>query len=157
MYAEKEVGRYKEDVEDWKQDHDALSRDCWLWEDIVAKANFVFQRIILLDQDVREAEFSGKFSRQQSFEDFDRRLTELLREWAEVSAQLEPHVARLASTYGEVDGGQTFLSNFAEARAMLTPDDGFFNHEKLVEMRDGAVDVFRSGHAEPMFDDARVE
>ena len=156
-YAEKEVDRYKEDVEDWKQDHDDLSKDCWLWEDIAAKADFVFHRIILLDQDVREAEFSGKFSRQGSFVDFDRRLTDLLRGWVEVSAQTEPHVVRLASVYCRVDGGHEFLSNLAEARAILTPDNDFFNHDKLIEMRDCSVDTLRSGLAEPMFDDVCVE
>ena len=89
------MGRYRDDVDVWKQDHDSLARDCWLWEDLVAKANFVFQRIILLDQDVREAELAGQLEATQSFADLESMVEELMRNWVEVSAEIEPQVKQL--------------------------------------------------------------
>ena len=58
-YAAKEVGRFSEDIEDWKQEHEKLT-DCWFWEDMIAKANFLFGRIIDLDLDIQEAIFGEK-------------------------------------------------------------------------------------------------
>ncbi len=154
QYAEKEMDRYREDVEAWKLDHAHLSRDCWPWEDLIAKAVFMYERILLLDEDLREAYFAGAELTPESFAAHENSVRTLLQAWTFVSAQLEPHVRRLIGTYGEVAGGKAFFQSLEEAKAILTPDDKFFVHHKLVELRDDAIDAHRAGELHPVFDDA---
>ena len=36
-FAKREVGRYQEDVDDWKPELDQRNTEFWVWEDLVAK------------------------------------------------------------------------------------------------------------------------
>lgn len=74
-YARRGVERYREDVDDWKRRHDSLATHCWMWEDVVLKANLTF--------------------------------------------------------------------NIRQAKAILTPDDEYFCGDKLVSIRDEAIDAHR--------------
>ncbi len=40
---------YNQEVEQWKQDHDAVADDCWFWMDKIDDANHLFKRIMRFD------------------------------------------------------------------------------------------------------------
>jgi hypothetical protein len=149
-YAEKEVDRYKVDVRDWKTKHSDLAERCWPWEDLAAKANFLFGRILDLDTDVQEEILAG---RMEYDAEFDNKLRGLLREWLEVSEDVLPHLVRLEAEYEVIDGAAQLRDNIEQARAILTPDDQLFRAERLVELRDAAIDAHRRGMTESLLDD----
>jgi len=149
-FAKKEVVRYRADVEDWKAEHDQLTADCWVWEDLVAKANFIFGRILDLDTDIQESVLAG----QAEFDEAtDRNLREVLGQWSEVSLVVLHHAVRLEKTYGDVDGAQVLRANIEQAQSILTADSEFFSSERLVELRDTAIEAHRSGQTESLYGD----
>lgn len=153
QFAEREVERYRNDIEGWKENLDDLAQDCRDFEDVVAKANFVYGR--LLDLDMRLQEFAFKAEGEVDLNGIGK-LQVIFREWLEVSQEFLPHVLRLEEKYGSVEGGTEFRANVKEARASLTPDDRFFNGDKLAELRDAAIDDFRAGLTEPLLDDEPI-
>lgn len=146
-FAEREVDRYQEDVNAWKPEHDPLNTDFWIWEDLVAKANFIFGRILELDTDIQEGVLTGKF---EFDEEADVKVRDLLRQWSEVSVKVLQHVVQLEKLFGDVEGAQVLRANMKQAQSMLTPDSEFFNSEQLVELRDAAIEAHRSGQTEPL-------
>lgn len=149
-FAEKEVKRYRDDVEGWKKLHDDLQEDCWIWEDLIAKANFIFLRYLKLDHDIQQAILTSVIDYS---EETEQEMWTLLRDWLDISRQLIPQVDRLKQSYGSVDGSEDLLRNVKEAEAMLTPDDEFFSGDKLVSLRDRAIEDHRSGETRTLLDD----
>jgi hypothetical protein len=145
--AEREVIRFRDDViqQDWKQQHDALSEDCWAWEDLIAKANFLFDRIMDVDTDIQEYVLTNHLEYDAALQEKLRSLTE---DWLNISIQLIPHVERLEQEYGEVEGGHKLRENLSEANGILTDDRDFFGGEDLARMRDEAIDAHRAGRTE---------
>jgi len=147
-YAEKEISRFRDDVEDWKRDHHQVQA-CWAYEDLVAKANFLYTRIIDLDQDIRE---SFLLQGCEFNPELDRDLSNILSNWLAASLEILPHVGALEKEYSGLDGGDDFRRNVKEAQSILTPDSEFFVGDALIELRDQAVDAHRSGLTEPLLD-----
>jgi len=141
-------------VEDWLGRLDEHGPDGWPWEDLIDKANHLFERMIAFDMSLREAAFSDKLSGEAEYVELDSKLGELFRSWLRVSERIAPLVSQFRREFIEVDGEKAFLQNVERAQGMATPDDQFFVADKLVELRDSAVDAVRSGDVEPMFDDA---
>jgi hypothetical protein len=146
-FAQKEVDRFHGDVDSWKLLHDDLQHECWLWEDLIAKGNFLFTRILDLDTDIQESVLSGA---DEFDPDLDCKIHKILAEWLEVACEIEPHILRLRNQYGTVDGGDELKSHIREARGILTPDNDFFAGDKLAELRDRAIEDNRAGLTEPM-------
>jgi hypothetical protein len=151
-YTGKEVARYKEDVEVWKRDHDAVAADCWEGEDLIAKANFLFDQI--LRQDVRLQRYIlGEGGRDDS--DPQDGLRRVLLDWMSASLRVVPYGERLQREYGGVEGLDVLRENLSQAKSMLTPDDEFFDPDRLSPLRDEAIDAHRLGLTEPLPENER--
>lgn len=148
-YAAKEVHRFQHDVEDWKSAHDELANDCWVWEDLIARANSLFQRIIQLDAYVREAVLAGQIDFDPETEE---KVTNLLKDWLEISLELVPIAERLKTEYGAVEGLTELQDKIGQAKAILTPDPVFFGTDELAKLRDEAIEDHRSGQTEPLLE-----
>jgi hypothetical protein len=153
-YAKEEVHRFHEDVGLWKESHDHLAEDRWIWEDIIAKANFLFGRIIDLDADIQEQIFAGRIDLDLRS---DEEIREILQNWLAVSFQVVPHAERLEREYGVVDGANALRGNIDQAKKILTPDEVYFRDDKLVSLRDLAIEAHRSGLTEPLLDNGQDE
>ncbi len=146
-FAKIEVDRYQDDVNARKPEHDPRNTDSCVWEDLVAKANFLFGRILELDSDIQECVLSGK---SEFDEATDSMVRDVLRQWGEVSLDVLQHVVGLENVYGDLEGAQVLRANVKQARSILTPDSEFFNSEQLVELRDAAIEAHRSGQTESL-------
>ena len=143
-YNQKQIGRLREDVEAWKREHDTLADDCWAIEDMIDDMNLIFDRFQRIDIDVQRHFLSGS--------DFDAKWDESIRaslsDWLEVASALMADVGGLERQYGKIAGTDALNENIRAVRGILTPDDGFFSSEALVELRDHAVDSHRAGATE---------
>lgn len=151
-FAHKEVERYRDDVDDWKQAHDALSNDCWVWEDLIAKASFLYRRMLILDEELQKfllAEPAADGSLQAA-------LRNVLAEWLNTSLLCTGYTDRVRKLHGQVRGAEELIANIKEAQAILTPDDVFFDDPEMWSMRDEAVASHRAGETEPLLDDECV-
>jgi hypothetical protein len=154
QYTETEVDRYKDDVETWKEDHDALARDCWVWEDLIGKANHLFSRILDLDIQVQDYLFKNCNDVKPDFHEKPR---ELLRLWLAVSLKVVPRGERLQKDYNsKTDGLGELKEHIEEAKSILTPDDEFFDTDRLSQLRDEAIADHRSGLTEPLLENERI-
>ncbi len=151
-FAKREASRYREDIESWKADHDALANGCWVIEQLIAVANRNLDRFIAFDASVRKASRAGVISESQ-YDYFDSKSVELLEQWLETSRVIAPEVRRLLDAYGAVDGADEFFRRIREVEAMLATDDEFFDSEEIADLRDAAIDAARRGDVEPAFDD----
>lgn len=149
-YAEREVDRYKGDVQDWKRAHDDLAERCWPWEDLAGKANLIFGQILKLDNDVQADVLTGLIEFDP---EMDQRITKVLEEWLKVSCEVFPHLAQLKQEFGHVDGADEMRRNIRQATAILTPDANYFQGDELVRLRDEAVEAYQTGQTEPLFGD----
>ena len=153
-FAEREVGRFVEDIQDWKQRHDEVAKNCWPLEDLVAKANYVFVRIMGLDTDIQEGVLNGQIEFDPLL---DEQIRSLLKRWHDISREVLPHVERLNQEYQAIDGSSDFRENFDQARMILTPDLDLFLDERLIVLRDAAIEAHRSSLTEPLLNHGRAE
>jgi len=148
--AEREVARFRDDVileENWMRQHAELADKCRLLEDLVAKANFLFERIMDLDTEIQESSLSRQCEETTGFQ---RQVRDLVADWRNTCLQMTPYLDRLAAEYGGIEGAAKLRENLSEARGILTDDREFFAGDELVHARDKAIDDFRAGLAEPM-------
>ena len=153
-YAKREVARYHDDVEDWKKEHDELRKKCWPWEDLVGKANWIFDQVLDVDLNIREAVFKGEIGFDAQLEE---RVYDVLRQWLEVSIVVTSHIDRLEKEYGSVEGGREFRRRISQAQAMLTPDSKFFGDENLARLRDKALEANARGLTERLLNNGCAE
>jgi hypothetical protein len=117
--AEKEIVRFREDLEDWKRRHQELAEDCWFWEDMAGKANYVFQQI------ARSAPYIQKLAEEQNdavVREVYVRNRHVLKAWLEMAQRVRREMERLESEYGEVSGAESLREHVAEAeRKLHTP------------------------------------
>jgi hypothetical protein len=146
-FTQKEVGRYQEDVEEWKQAHESLRRDCWFWEKLIGKANRLFNQILDLDSDIRESVFSGEITAQEE-ERLHKEVVSLVQQWLQISQDFLRQVVRLEGEYGVVEGAQELRQHIKDAEGILTSDEQFFQGDELARLRDQAIDDHRAGRTE---------
>lgn len=147
-FAKREVGRYQEDVDDWKPELDQRNTEFWVWEDLVAKANFLFGRILELDTDIQEGVLTGKTEFDEAV---DGQVRDVLRQWNEVSVTVLQQVVGLVTTSGDEEGAQVLRANVKQAQSILTSDSEYFSSEQLVQLRDAAIEAHRSGQTESLY------
>ena len=145
-FALKEVDRYREDVDGWNRGEDEQAIDDRVLEDLIAKANFLFGRILKLDEEIQGFLLANPIA--------DRRLQDALRNvlagWLDTSLVSIGHAVRLKGESGALDGAEQLAANIKQARAILTPDEEFFVADKLWAIRDEAVKIQRAGKTEPL-------
>lgn len=146
-HTAREVARYREDVEAWQKDHDALAADCWTWEDMIATANFLFDQI--MRQDVRVQRYL-LVERGRDGADLQEQLCQVLLGWMDASLGVIAQGERLQQQYGRVEGLDALRENVSQAKSILTPDDEFFDPDRLAPLRDEAINDHRAGLTEPL-------
>jgi hypothetical protein len=137
----------------WKEDHD-LAMVCCDVQEQLALLVYLFERIHRTDESAREAIFAG---RQDHSPEFDRELENVYREWASVAGKYLDVVEKLESQGFFVEGADQARHRLREATGLLTPDDEFFTPddassriEKLVQLRDEALEAHHRGETEEM-------
>jgi len=151
-FAERAAARYRDDVELWRADHDALANDLWPVQELLEMANRAVGKFIALDAEVRRSARGGGIS-EEDYERLDSKIEALFEQWLATSKLLKPDVERLLSLYGSVEDAAAFLAHVREVEGMLASDDEFFDHDEIAKLRDEAIASYRRGDVEPMFDD----
>ena len=112
-FVQRELAGYREYVEDWKLAHDSRS-PCWAVEDVIGKANYVFDGIVHLRTDLNSSVLG-----QQAGELYVRRF-HLLRQWLDLSESVvSEFVPELEKEHGEVEGARSLRTNIETARAEI--------------------------------------
>ncbi len=150
-FTKRQVNRYKDNME-WARAHTGLAEACWVLEDVIAEANYQFERLLKLDIQVQEHVLL-----ERGDAEMQDRVSAVLNVWLTASLQVLPQTERLEGNYGQIAGADELREHVKEAKAMLTPDDEFFSSDKLLSDRsDEAIDAYRSGLTEALMDDERV-
>ncbi len=113
----------------------------------IANANARFKAILDVDAEVQ----AGVFATGAGIELQDA-LRNLLRDWLDTSELTLRHAERLCE-FGVVEGADELKRHIEQARSILTPDDVYFNDDKLWAARDEAIKSRCAGLTEPLIDD----
>jgi hypothetical protein len=112
-FVQRELAGYREYVEDWKLAHDGRSPR-WAVEDVVGKANYVFDGIVHL-----RAELNSNALGPQAGELYVRRF-HLLRQWLDLSESvMSESVPQLEKEHGEVEGARSLRAKIEKARVEI--------------------------------------
>ena len=118
-FAEKEVVRFREDLEDWKRHHQMLVADCWFWEDMAAKANCLFQQITRSEPDLRKV--AEEYDDAVGHELYVRN-RHVLNAWLDLALRVRCEMERLEGECGEVSGAELLREHVELAeRKLRTP------------------------------------
>ncbi len=147
--AAKDVRRYEEDVESWRRDHSSLQLDCWIWEDLISKANHLYGRIRRLDRHVRHADLVLKSHVPAELYD---EIDGFIRSWLKHSLFLLGEAERIEREYGGVNEYDEFVDNIRAAKFAVAPDE-FFDNENFIAFRDKAIDEYLAGQPQHSADD----
>jgi hypothetical protein len=149
-FTKLEIDRLHHDVEDWRLNYDELTRGCCSLEDLIAKANFVFGRILKLDMDIQEFRFESPEA------EADSELLHMTRDattaWFKVSLPILERSEQLIQRYTDVSGHKELIINIRRAQAAGSHDEEYFDSEELVGARDKAIDSHHAGLTEPLLD-----
>jgi hypothetical protein len=126
-------------------DHDAAMK-CYEIQERAAYLVFVFERISHADEEIH-AENLGDSSQEAA--DVLKALEELYAKWYATATECLQVIERAEAEGFEVDGSDAFRRYHREARGVLTPDEEFFQGDKLVELRDEAIDANQKEDVEP--------
>jgi hypothetical protein len=138
------LSAYAEESELWNRDH-RLAMASADFEDHLAFGLKLFDRITEIDQSWRREVFSGMVDYDSGF---DAEIRELYEAWNKPCDLNEAVLSWLESRFGPVNHAEEFRSHCREVKGILTPDDQFFADEKLVDLRDQAIDDLRGGNVE---------
>ncbi|SRR6266540_5668032 len=133
----KRIDLFRQEVDDapWKRDHDdAMS--CLTFEGVLRFGINIFDGLIKADEKLRPAFLRGEIS-----EKYGELIRELFRWWLEPCEAVEEELARLIRKGFEVEGAAEFRKRHAEAKWMLAPVHEALDHERIVELRDAAIDA----------------
>ncbi|HEX3657148.1 MAG TPA: hypothetical protein VHV55_15150 [Pirellulales bacterium] len=160
IFVETRAGLYRQQVESETESEndgaDAVQSSkpviaCFDLVDLIAQGANLFDSINRLDNDWRMLVYSKVVPYREAFE---RRIEKLYSNWLEASERVIVLYTKLEAEYKargfDVDLAEKLLAAIREARGTLTPDDKFFSHQKLVDLRDAAIDESRSGEAFPV-------
>ncbi|HEY5312125.1 MAG TPA: hypothetical protein VIK18_06380 [Pirellulales bacterium] len=124
---------------------------CFDLVDLIVQGSNLFDSINRLDNDWRMLVYSKVVPYSAAFE---RRVEKLYSHWLEASDRVSSLYAKLEAEYKlrgfDVELVDKLLRAIREVRGMLTPDDRFFSAQKLVDLRDAAIDESRSGEVFPV-------
>lgn len=133
------------EVEHWNSDHQNAMR-CMEFELLLRHALNLLEQIHRADEKVRALIFRGEM-------EFDPAFEESLR--AQYEAWLKPSpavLARLERYEGQgftVECAAEFRMACREVEGIVRDDAAFFSSDKLVQLRDQAIDEHRAGQCAP--------
>jgi hypothetical protein len=72
----------------------------------------------------------------------------LYRTWLSGAETVMPFLIELEGKGYQVERSEDFRRGYREVKGILTPDDEFFSGNRLIELRDKAIDAHRRGETE---------
>lgn len=119
---------------------------CFDLADLVVQGAAVLDSIHCLDHDWRFSVFEKRLVYSEAFE---RRIARLYQVWYETSTDVIALYDCLSSDYQKqgfnLQAVERLRSACREVAGLLTDDEAFFTHPKLVALRDAAIDAHRNG------------
>jgi hypothetical protein len=151
-YTERDLSRYQDDLRLFTCDFDISAKNNWILEDLIAKANFLFERVMVAD-----VRFQQHVLVAGADEDplQGKKLREMLGTWLEISLDVAAQAARFDRDRSRVEGIESLNANLREAKSILTPDEEYFDVDKMSVLRDQAIDEHRMGMTEPLLENER--
>ncbi len=137
----REVELYRDYSELWKTEHNRAMA-CYKFEDLLAKGIQAFEDINRYDELYRSGVYSGRVKSDQKVVDGIKSLYAL---WLLPRDYLTRRMRALEKDGFKIKNAKEFRSCCREAVGILTPDEEFFQGEKLVQLRDAAIDANRQG------------
>ncbi len=134
----------EETQEPWQRDHDEALK-CFEAGQWIEALNFFFDQLMLLDTKWRSEIYRGQRPHDAAF---DQLLGKVVPEWVRAASDRLKAVEELERAGYAVDGANDLRRRIADAKGMTTPDDEFFNNDKLVALRDAALEEHRRGETE---------
>jgi len=118
---------------------------CFDLVELVDQGGELFDSINRLDNDWRALIFDEVLVYDEAF---DERIRGLYRTWLEASEHVLEAVGWVEAIHPQAEPTRGSCARLAsavrEVRGLLIEDKEFFGHEKLVELRDAAIDEFRA-------------
>jgi hypothetical protein len=133
--------QYVGSAERWAADHRAAML-CYEVEETIGLGNRVFDAIVAFDENWRRQVSRGELPFSPVLDGF---IHALFQRWHGPSAGVLAVIEDLRREGFSVKGGDEFQYRSREAEGILTPDAEFFAHDRLVELRDEALDQHLRG------------
>src|SRR5262245_48565348 len=142
----KHMEAYEATPKEWKQEHlDAML--CFDVEDSIEFGLFILERINDLDEDVRMDGYGDQFSPVE-FAKLCAEIEGLYGKWLTASEVHEKAIDLLEQMSFKVERSDDLRREIKQTRAMLTPDSAYFAGDKLVNLRDEAIESHARGETE---------
>lgn len=135
---------YRDDVQQWKTDHHE-AMECLSFEATLKHGVELYDFLIWLDEQVRHHMLKHPTEGDASIL---AALKKLFTLWLEPCEDVENHLRRFERKGFTVKFAKDFRVRCAEARWMTKPAGEAFDHPRVVEARDAAIDAIRSGEAQ---------
>jgi len=142
---------YSDQVESqsgWKTDHDDAMA-CMEFECILKFGMSLFDGIVALDEKLREAALS-QGSVDETLNTLIGEMDLLVEWWLKPCKQVEAEIKRFSRLGYAVDGAEEFRKRHAEAKWILEDAESAFGDQRMVELRDAAIDDLRKGNTSPV-------
>ena len=140
-----QVAAYEREVEEWKSDHD-LSVKCMDFESLLNLGLQVLAAIDWIDETWRHRVRLGQFEYDAAVEDV---LTNLYTLWLKPCDRMIQTLDEFERAGFRVEYSSRFKAACREVTGILTDDSEFFQGDKLVALRDSAIDAHRENTCEP--------
>jgi hypothetical protein len=132
--------------ENWKGDHDDAMR-CVELEEVIALGLTVYNLINRMDEIWRLAVHKKKVAYSPKV---DKLITKALRDWLRGCKILAKIIKKVEGLGYEVTGAEEFRLACREAEGILTPDEAFFDGEKLQGLEAAALKSHRAGRTKTL-------
>ena len=141
LWVRDQLKLYEERPDSWKAHH-AEAVYCLDFENWLAHGVFLFERITRMDERHREITYANPdaFSAE-----LDREMSGLYEAWSKVIPESLERLAELESRGFRVEKADEYRRCCEEVVGILTPDNDFFVGDKLVALRDEAIDSHLAG------------
>lgn len=147
---EKRIDNFQQEAEQWKIDHDTAMQ-CVDLELFLQEGLSIYEAINHLDEEYRTLIHSGDAEYDPAAEDLVRRIYERWLEACELLLDLKV-IESFEQQGFRVNYADEFRAACREVRGALTEDAEFFSSDRLVELRDAAIDECRRGECRPLGD-----
>jgi len=128
-------------AESWMEDHERVM-SCFDVEDAIAYGNIIFQRLSEYDVTWHAEVFEDEIPYEEG--EFNK-IQQNYRDWLQVAKTWLPWIKHHEEKDYEVRGAVEFRENCRKATNLFVPDNQFFQGQKLVDLRDRAIDDHRDG------------
>ena len=144
----RKIFAYQDEMEFWKVEHEAAMA-FFRFDDFLADGVTLFEAITRVDETWRARVLEGLAPYEPAVAD---QIKHAYRWWLESCEAVESQLAEFEKEFGPTENGGKFRQCLVEARGILTPDEEFFSGDALVKARDAAIDAYRKGETDDLYD-----